>query len=456
MNDLARNGSRGIVFILLVLMPTLAQAQSQSSNPVVSPADRLDVLEQRLQKLDDQAAELRREIQQLRAELGPPSAEAVPEGEAEDLMAIEPVAEPADSKPEDLSGVEPVATTKGEAPTAVPQTLDSALKQNPVSAGASKAFNPDISIIGNFVGSAGDLNPVEDRKTFSLQEAEIGLQAFVDPYAYANFFIGISPEEGVSVEEGYAEFIALPGDLTAKVGKMKASFGKFNLSHFHTWSWVDAPLVMERFFGEEGIADSGISVSRIFPNRFDLYVEGTAEVFGGSVDGVFDPIQRDDLLYVGHLKTYHDLTESSNVELGASWAGGTLADAGGPNRFYGIDATYRWKPLARSVYRSFLARTEIVRNDRANLDRSATGFYLSGDYQFAQRWIAGLRIDQTNLPDHPSLTDRSQSLVLTFRPSEFSLLRGQLRRFDYAGFEDGWELLGQLQFAIGAHGAHKF
>ena len=53
-------------------------------------------------------------------------------------------------------------------------------------------------------------------------------------------------------------------------------------------------------------------------------------------------------------------------------------------------------------------------------------------------------------------TDRGQSLVLTFVPSEFSKLRGQYRRTAYANGPTAHEFLMQFQFAIGAHGAHPF
>jgi hypothetical protein len=46
--------------------------------------------------------------------------------------------------------------------------------------------------------------------------------------------------------------------------------------------------------------------------------------------------------------------------------------------------------------------------------------------------------------------------VLTFRPSEFSLVRGMYRRTRYAQRETANELLLQVQFTIGAHGAHPF
>jgi hypothetical protein len=54
------------------------------------------------------------------------------------------------------------------------------------------------------------------------------------------------------------------------------------------------------------------------------------------------------------------------------------------------------------------------------------------------------------------LLDTGGSLLLTYWPSEFSQVRGQYRRINYALGESANELLFQFQFSIGAHGAHPF
>jgi hypothetical protein len=54
------------------------------------------------------------------------------------------------------------------------------------------------------------------------------------------------------------------------------------------------------------------------------------------------------------------------------------------------------------------------------------------------------------------LLDTGGSLILTYWPSEFSQLRGQYRRTNYAGGLNADEFLFQFQFSIGAHGAHPF
>src|SRR6188474_2082238 len=201
--------------------------------------------------------------------------------------------------------------------------------------------------------------------------------------------------------------------------------------HAHVRPWIDTPLVLNNFFGGEGLADSGVSVSRIFPNRRNIFVEATGEVYSGNAEGVFESQNRNDLFYLGHLKTYRDLSEHSNLEIGASFARGTAPETAGTSEFGGLDVTYRYKPLERGLYRSFISRTEFVANRRSGSDDHAFGFYTSADYQFAQRWFAGIRLDRTDRADAPNLTDRGASLTLTFWPSEFSQLRAQARRTRY-------------------------
>ncbi len=80
----------------------------------------------------------------------------------------------------------------------------------------------------------------------------------------------------------------------------------------------------------------------------------------------------------------------------------------------------------------------------------------SGDYQLARRWFAGARFDRSGRATDASLTDNGGSFLLTFWPSEFSQVRGQYRRTNYARGRNANEFLFQFQFSIGAHGAHPF
>ena len=123
-----------------------------------------------------------------------------------------------------------------------------------------------------------------------------------------------------------------------------------------------------------------------------------------------------------------------------------------------MDATFRYRPLRRAIYRRFLARTELVWNqDRLEAARPTVfGMYASGEYQFAQRWFAGGRYDYSQRPLDSSLVDTGGAATLTFWPSEFSQVRGQYRRTNYAEGLTANEFLFQFLFSIGAHGAHVF
>jgi hypothetical protein len=247
---------------------------------------------------------------------------------------------------------------------------------------------------------------------------------------------------------------------------MRASFGKVNTFHSHTLTWVDRPLVTTNLLGgEDGVNDAGFSVARLIPNPW-IFLEATGQVYRGDSEGLFHASQRRDLSYVGHLRGYHDITENSNIDLGASFARGHndsgVVDDVDVGRFvtklYGFDATFRWRPLQRAIYRSFVARSELAWSRRKQPDglQSAFGYYVSGDYQLARRWFGGARYDASDRAEAQALQDKGVSLLVTYWPSEFSQVRGQYRRTMYAEGSDANEFLFQLQFSIGAHGAHPF
>jgi hypothetical protein len=302
-----------------------------------------------------------------------------------------------------------------------------------------------------------------------MHESEAAFQAVVDPYARADFFISFG-EHGVDLEEGFLTFTELPGGLLTKVGKMRAAFGKVNSLHNHVLTWTDRPLVINNLVGgEDGIDDAGISVARLIPNPW-IFLEATGQVFrGDSGDDehpLFQSSRRGQASCVGHLRGYQDLSESTNIALGVSVSrgyNGTGLALPQPidnftTRLFGADATLRWRPLQRSIYHSFVARSEVIwsRREQPNGVQSASGFYVSGDYQLARRWFAGIRFDASDRADSASLRDTGGSVVLTYWPSEFSQVRGQYRRTNYAIGPAANELLFQFQFSIGAHGAHPF
>jgi hypothetical protein len=323
---------------------------------------------------------------------------------------------------------------------------------------AAKALNPDISLNGDFLGSIGH-NEVRPVPSMEMHEAELGIQSVIDPYARGDVFISFG-ESGVSVEEAYVTLTALPGEFVARIGKMRAAFGKVNATHNHALAWTDRPLVTENLVnGEDGIDDMGVSLSRILPAPGDLFLEATAQVFRGDSGTLYTSSRRNDLSYVGHLRGYEDLTENTNLEVGYSYSQGHN-ELGHDflTKLHGVDLSLRWKPLRRSIYNSLLWRSEFVWSQRDQLptQQKAFGMYSSLEYRLDQRWTVGGRYDWSERATAANQLDRGGSALLTYWMSEFSQVRGQYRYAHYDGQGNGNEVRLQLIFVMGAHGAHPF
>ena len=416
---------------LLAILPAAGTAQVREPDT-----------EARLRVLEDQVKALQAEIAALRQAAGA----AAP-------ATVSPVA-PVPESPAALAA----APTGGE-----PQ--QGAL---PVyGGGSSKALNPDIGAIGNFIASGGPSQGGSDslapQPSLSLQESELSLQAIVDPFARADFFLAIG-EEGIEVEEGFVTFPTLPGGLLVKVGKMRANFGRLNAWHNHTLPWTDRPLVMYNLLGgatddpDTGIKDAGISVSRLIPAG-PLFMEATAEVFRGDSGTLFQAGRRQDVSALGRLRAYRDLGEATNLEVGASYARGHN-DAGSAflTQLYGADLTLRWRPLRGAHQHSFAARSELIwsRREEPAATQRAFGGFVSADYRLSRRWFAGARYDWSDRARQAATRDKGTSALLTYWPSEFTQVRGQYRRTAFGDDRVANELLLQVLFTIGAHGAHPF
>jgi len=466
------------IAVLLALVFCSTAASAGQDPPTESkedgPANQSSVSapeEARIKALEDQVRALAEEVVLLRGELNAmrDAKSFEPASSSRVLLAsshLEPGMVP--------SAAPPPVTASAAPDPALPQSA-----QTQTFGGATsnaKLLNPDISLIGDFIGTAGH-NTVSPSRSLELHESEIGLQAIIDPYARADAFISFG-ETGVNVEEGYVTFTALPAGLLLKVGKMRADFGKVNTIHNHALPFIDRPLVTNNLVGgEDGIDDAGISLSRFLPAPKNWFLEGTAQVLRGDSADVFTANRRQDVSVVGHIRAYRDLSESTNIDLGVSYARGHN-DAGlgsttfNPSNFltnlYAADATLRWKPLRRAIYHSFIFRTELfwsARDQLSPLDifqtQHAFGLYSSAEYRVNRRWTLGGRFDRSGRATNANLTDTGFSGILTYWPSEFSQIRGQYRYghlWDVPNdrFTNANELLFQFLFVMGAHGAHPF
>src|SRR6267143_1222837 len=395
---------------------------ARQSSVAAPEEERMKTLEDHVRTLAEQVTLLRGELKAMR-----------------DARSVEPRSE------------EPILLTASRvapgilapsAPAAVPASPEPAppqATQTQIFGGASsnaKLLNPDISLIGDFIGAAGR-NTVSPSRSLEMHESEVGLQAIIDPYARADAFISFG-ETGVNVEEAYVTFTSLPAGLLLKVGKMRAEFGKVNTIHNHALSFIDRPLVTNNLVGgEDGIDDAGFSLSRFLPAPKNWFFQGTAQVFRGDSDDLFQATRRQDVSVVGHLRAYRDLSESTNLDLGVSYARGHNANGSDfLTNLYGGDATIRWRPLRRAIYNSFMFRTELFWSARDQFSPSvptlfqtqhAFGLYSYAEYRVNRRWTVGGRFDRSGHATDAHLTDSGFSGILTYWPSEFSQIRGQYR-----------------------------
>jgi hypothetical protein len=435
-----RSLSVWVLVVAVLAMAGIARPARAQASPPAAPG----MAPPQSAASDPQA--LLKEIAQLRKEL-----EEVRKAYDDRLAALEAQVAAAAAAQASAPPQAPAAPPLPEPPSAAP-------------AASSKVFNPDIAVIGNLLGTAGT-NPVAPSPSLEFKEAEVSFQAVVDPYARADFFVSFGPDHA-NLEEGYITFPTIPGGLLVRAGQMRTAFGKTNAQHPHTLPWPDRPLVMRNLVGgEDGLADAGVSVARLIPNPW-FFLEATGQVYRGAQGSVFHASEAGDLNYLARLRAYQDVSESTNLDLGASFSTGHndagVTDGVDTGRFttrlYGVDATVRYKPLRRSIYRSFVGRTELIWSRRQQSDgvQPAFGYFVSGDYQFARRWYAGLRYDRSDRAEQAAVLDTGAAAVVTFWPSEFSQIRGMYRRTRYAQSQTANELLLQVQFAIGAHGAHPF
>jgi hypothetical protein len=442
------------VLSILLLFSTIAYAQDAPLLPAKRDVSVANTEEARMKALEEQVRSLAGEVALLRVEL-------------KELRETK--------SPEQSSGPQVLLASSSLEPGMVPSSLAPAVPQVTQTqtfggaSGNAKLLNPDISLIGDFIGTAGH-NDVSPGRSLEMHESELGVQAIIDPYARADAFISFG-ETGVNVEEAYVTFTSLPAGLLLKVGKMRADVGKVNTIHNHALPFIDRPLVTNNLVGgEDGIDDAGLSLSHFLPAPKNWFLEGTAQVFRGDSSDVFQASRREDVSVVGHLRAYRDLTESTNIDLGISYARGhNNVGSNFLTNLYSGDATFRWKPLRRAIYNSFLFRTELFWSARdqfalaiPNLFQTqhAFGMYSSAEYRVNRRWTLGGRFDRSGHASNAHLTDTGFSGIVTYWPSEFSQIRGQYRFGHLAttpgDFSNANEFLFQFLFVMGAHGAHPF
>ena len=332
---------------------------------------------------------------------------------------------------------------------------------------APSALNPAI-------GMVLDANVSQRSKAggnFNFRSAEIGLAASVDPFARMYGFIN-GTSDGVEVDEAAAVTTSLPWNLTAKGGRFLADFGRFPKVHEHELPFVNQPLSIERMIGGETRAD-GAELNYLFPTPFFLRATlGGYNEIGEENQQVDNRKSRSwsRFTYLGRLNTYFDLSDNHSIELGTSMAYTpsvrlTGSADGGDRMLNGIDLTYRFQPLASTVYQGVTVGSEIFLNieqfafESVAKRREAFGGYSYAELKLSKNWSTGFLFDYAPSVSSPGKKTIGYSPFVTWNMSEFNRLRFQFTHADDRVREDkndgGNQVFLQWTTVIGAH-THGF
>ncbi|MBI1785863.1 hypothetical protein HYR69_12030, partial [Candidatus Sumerlaeota bacterium] len=325
-------------------------------------------------------------------------------------------------------------------------------------------YNIRPSVIGDFVYAGLDAREreSEDVEHLLMRELEFAVSADLASTVRADVLYSIGREEGhfgSGFEEAYLTFLSLPLDFQARVGKFKAAFGKVNQTHQHALPWIDVPAMQSNFFGES-LTGTGVSLSHMVPNPWDVYSELIFQVIDINAGSEIAGQNGRGLTEVAHWKNVFDLTPDSTLEAGLSAADITQR-RGGHSTAEGIDLTYKWRPAEQGLYHSITWMNELdaIQNDApAGEQDHYWGAYSSFEYQFARRWYSGLRLDYTEVPLQTS-NEYAFAPFITFRQTERLYYRLQFNHIENDPDHEGRssnDIRLQISVSLGSHAPHIY
>ena len=325
------------------------------------------------------------------------------------------------------------------------------------------------SIAADIVGQFGQINNQSNNR-LEAREAEVLFFAPIDQLFDGTLSMAAHQERGNTFFELHEMYIGsskLIPRSRFRLGQFFLGFGRLNQFHRHDWPFTTAPKVQSSFFDREGVLDTGLEYSFLFPTPF--YLDLTVGLTNGWAFGHAHSIGTKPKLptHYARLVTYNSLFSGGGMQTGLNYLGRNAAD-GSATKFLGLDLTAKWRENQTLV---FLLQSEAwyrILSPATGGDAETTlGYYVYSQYGFSQQWYAGLRIDGytvTSLQDAGGgkIGNLSYGLVptVTFKASEFSTIRasysflGDLRDSKEQSPERIFEL--QAVFLLGTHPSHDF
>lgn len=343
-----------------------------------------------------------------------------------------------------------VQTTPAEPPAEEAPVAQPAPPERP---SALNSFNPQISLLSDFRSRLMN-SESGGEKLSDLKELELGLAADVDPFLRAEAYISFAREDGesiVEVEEAFARYTRLAKGVSGKVGRIAGAIGRIQRNHGDQLNWLDYPLVVQDFLGDEGLRAPGASVSYLFPGdrfhelTFEALVPQDGPLFMGSDNG--KPV------VIGHYRTFVDFNEDLSAQFGASVANGPGSNDGRAS-MAGLDFTMKWQPGSQS--RSLVLESEAYWGKPGGPgQKTSFGAFAAATYQLTQTLYGYLKFDDSQIPGTGD-RHRAWTVGFTVRPTEFHHWRieYQNRTSNFGDTRNTLDI--QFQWLIGSHPAHKY
>jgi hypothetical protein len=343
-----------------------------------------------------------------------------------------------------------------------------------------QALNPEISMTGDLFAS---INPDDtDSENFIPREFELSIVSSLDPFSRAKVFISrhqeggdlglfpggageaTSPEEdghggGFAVEEGYVEWVGLPGGLGLKLGRFFQQFGQLNRWHSHALPFQNRSLPHQAFIGEEQLAQTGASVHWLLPfgGAVGTY-DATFEVTTSDNASLFGASGRPSVL--GTLNGFWQLSEATDLDVALSWVNGSYEDDTNllDRNLFGAEASFTWRPPRASLYKGVNVRAGAMVLDgllpaldgAAGSDR-AKGFWSMAEVRLGRSWLAGGRYDWTENPLDTEDTAWQAGPTLTWWQSEYVRVRAEYDLLGQTQLDNQGRLFLQVTLAMGPH-----
>ncbi len=331
------------------------------------------------------------------------------------------------------------------------------------------AFNPEIGVVADIVGQFSESSADgEGNDKLSAREVELVFGHPIDPYSRLDVTATFSDFEEPTLEEAYVTHWGLPGEITAKLGRMRPKIGKASTIHGERLETVDYPLVVQRYLGNEGLFRTGLELTEFIPAPWTAVTHeltvGTMEGGVGEGGALFGKTRRKPSYYA-HLKNFWDVSDVTNAELGATYlAGSKDADSDLEVHTLGLDATLvhyvtptnklKWQSEAYLQSRDESSSVNTDTGKETLFNNNPLGWYTLLNYRLNPRFGIGGRFDYVEPIDADPATlvrdaDTAWSGYLTLYQSEFARWRLQYRHTDFAAGGDDNTIFAQAIFIIG-------